>query len=99
MKFGCFIGDFDPSVYRTRDVEVAVKYHQQGDFWAPHYHPLATEINVLLHGQMSVNGAHFSPGDIFVIEPGEVARPVFYRNCQLVVVKIPGIRGDKVVVA
>ena len=37
-------------------------------------------------------------GDVFTIEPGEVAEPHFLTNVELVVVKIPSIPKDKVVV-
>ena len=34
-------------------------------------------------------------GDVFVIEPGEVAEPEFLEDCQLVCVKTPSLPGDK----
>jgi hypothetical protein len=37
-------------------------------------------------------------GDIFILYPYEIADPEFIEDCEVVCVKIPGIRGDKVVV-
>jgi len=37
-------------------------------------------------------------GDVFVIEPYEIADPVFLEDCTVVVVKAPSVPGDKFVV-
>ena len=98
MTGGWFIGDFQPSVLQTSNCEVGIKTHRRGARWPTHFHALCTEINVLLHGRMTVNGRRMEPGTIFVVEPGEVIRPRFVENCELAVIKIPGLRGDKHVV-
>ena len=35
------------------------------------------------------------PGDIFVLEPKEIADPIFHEDCKIVCVKKPSIIGDK----
>ena len=35
------------------------------------------------------------PGDIFILEPKEVADPIFHEDCKIVCVKKPSIIGDK----
>jgi len=92
---GWIIGDFDPSILRTKDFEVGVLTHTKGEFWSPHYHKIAQEINVLLSGSMSCNGKLFAPGDIFVFDQGEVCSPIFHEDCKILVVKIPSVIGDK----
>ena len=34
-------------------------------------------------------------GDVFVIEPNEVADPIFLSDCKLIVIKTPSIPTDK----
>jgi quercetin dioxygenase-like cupin family protein len=95
MLRGWFIGDFEPSVFRTKQFEVGVLTHRKGEKWSEHYHKVATEINVLLEGSMSVNGIHISVGDVFVIEPNESSAPVFHEDCKVLCVKTPSVIGDK----
>lgn len=46
MKRGWFIGDFEPSLLKTRDCEVAVKSYRHGDHEGKHFHKIATEFTV-----------------------------------------------------
>ena len=47
---------------------------------------------------MKVCGKELSKGDIFVIEPNEVADPVFHEDCTILCVKVPGDSTDKIIV-
>ena len=98
MWRGWFIGDFEPSVLRTKSFEVGVLEHKAGEQWPAHYHPEGTEYNVLLEGSMNVCNTELSAGDVFVIEPGEVADPTFYQDCKILCVKIPSNPNDKIIV-
>ncbi len=95
---GWFIGDFLPSILRTKDFEVGILKHRAGEDWPEHYHKKADEYNVLIEGYMSVNDMYFCPGDVFVIEKGETSKPHFSTDCTLVVIKVPSVIGDKYVV-
>ena len=98
MVEGWFVGDFNPSAYQTKDFEVGYKRHPKGEQWETHYHEKLTEINYLIRGQMTIQDTTISPGDIFVLGPGEVADPVFLEDCELIVVKTPSVIGDKVII-
>ena len=95
MERGWFIGDFSPSILRSKDFEVGVLSHKRGEPWPKHFHAKATEINVLLEGQMLINGHLIGVGDIFVFEPSEVADPTFLEDCKVLCIKTPSIPGDK----
>ncbi len=97
MKGGWFIGDFEPSVHRTKEVEVCYKFHAKGEKWDKHYHAQAVEINYLIRGTMMIQGVTLRAGDIFTLERLEVADPDFLEDCELIVVKIPSVAGDKIV--
>jgi quercetin dioxygenase-like cupin family protein len=92
---GWFIGNFEPTLLKTDQFEVSILEHYKGQVWAKHYHAIGTEYNVLIKGSMSINGELINEGDIFVIEPNEVAEPEFFEDCVLVCVKTPSIPGDK----
>ena len=92
---GWFIGNFEPSAHKTDAFEVCLKKHCKGETWPVHYHKIATEINYLLKGEMTVQGQKLSAGDVFVLEPLEVADPIFLEDCELIVVKTPFVRNDK----
>ena len=95
MHRGWFIGNFDPSVYKTDLFEVALLSHPKDEKWPKHYHKLADEINVLISGKMTVNGIELNPGDILHVEKNEIIEPKFLEDCKLICVKFPSIPGDK----
>ena len=99
MQDGWFVGNFKPTAFHTTACEVAWKSHGAQSPWPKHLHQKVTEINFLVKGHMTAHikegGKSLQEGDIFVLHPGEWIQPEFHTDCQLVVVKIPGIRGDK----
>ena len=95
---GWFIGDFDPSVYKTELFEVGILDHKKGEVWAAHYHEHSIEMTYLISGKMILQGKELVAGDIFVLQQFEVADPEFLEDCKLVVIKTPSIPGDKILV-
>ena len=71
MIKGWFVGNFEPTLLKTNDVEVAVKEYRKGDYEGRHYHKIATEITVIVNGRVKMNGIEYGKGDIIVMEPGE----------------------------
>ena len=55
MVNGWFVGDFEPSIIKTNNVEVALKSYNQGDKEERHYHKIATEITVISQGRVLMN--------------------------------------------
>lgn len=98
MKGGWFIGDFEPSAYKTKEFEVCYKFHSKGESWDTHYHKRAVEINYLVQGKMLLQDKELNTGDIFILKPYEVANPVFLEDCTVLIVKTPSITNDKFVI-
>jgi quercetin dioxygenase-like cupin family protein len=98
MHRGWCIGDFTPSLLKTKDFEVGVLLHPKGEKWPAHYHVKGTEYNILVSGSMRVCDTELTAGDTFVIEPYEVADPVFYEDCTIVCIKVPSDTKDKYLV-
>ena len=96
MVKGWFVGNFEPTLLKTNDVEVAVKSYKKGDYEDRHYHKIATEITVIVSGRVKMNGVEYTKGDIVVIEPMESTDfEALEDNTQNVVVKYPGANNDK----
>ena len=95
MTRGWFIGNFEPSVFRTKDFEVGVLFFPKGERKPPHFHKVGTEYNVLLSGYFTTHDQTLVAGDIFTIEPGEVVDPIFHEDCRILCVKVPSVPEDK----
>lgn len=95
MIRGWFVGGFEPNVFRTDAVEVAIKEYKQGDYEEKHYHKIATEITAIISGKVKMNGDIYIKGDIVVINPGEATDFEAIEDTISVVVKLPGASNDK----
>lgn len=95
MTKGWFVGDFAPTLHRTPDVEVAVKFYTAGDCEAAHHHEVAREFTVVTSGEIEMNGKRYAVGDIVIVEPGEVSDFKAITNAVTTVVKFPSDRDDK----
>lgn len=98
MVGGWFVGNFEPTAYKTDAVEVSYKTHKAGEPYDVHYQTKITEINLLTRGKMLMQNKELVAGDIFIMNPYEIADPIFIEDCEVVCVKIPGITNDKVIV-
>lgn len=95
MIKGWFIGDFDPSLYKTETVEVGVKKYLAGEKEESHYHKISTEFTVIIKGEVKMSGEYFVEGDIIKIESGISTDFEAITDVITVVVKIPGVKNDK----
>lgn len=90
------IGDFHPSILQTTAFEVGVLHHAKHEAWPRHTHHQLTEYNILISGSMTLQNTLLTAGDVFTLLPGEVADPEFHEDCMIVCIKVPGVKGDKV---
>lgn len=98
MVKGWFVGNFEPTIYKTNDCEVAVKSYKKGDMEEKHFHKIATEVTVIVKGKVKMFDSVFSEGDIIVVEPGDTTAFEALEESVNVVVKLPGANDDKYVV-
>ena len=95
MVKGWFIGNFEPTIYQTSEVEVGVKEYKKGDYEETHYHKIATEITTIISGKVIMNNIEYIKGDIIVIQPNEATDFKVLEDTVTTVVKIPGVNNDK----
>lgn len=98
MFKGWLVGNFEPSLYKTDDVEVAVKNYKAGEMDERHYHKIATEITIISDGKVRMNGTIYVSGDIITIEPGEATDFEALEDTTTTVIKIPCVKDDKYIV-
>lgn len=95
---GWVVGDFEPSIIKTKDFEFAVQYFKAGQIDSKHIHKLASEITVIVFGEFSLNGQKLVKGDVVKIEPGDSSEFSCLTDGATAVVKTPSVKGDKYLV-
>lgn len=99
MRGGWFVGNFEPSVLKLAECEIAVKRYRAGDREAAHVHRLATELTLIVSGRVTMNDEAFGEGDIIELAPGEAGEFRALEDAVTVVVKSPSVPSDKHVLA
>lgn len=92
---GWFVGNFEPTLVKTADFEVAIKKYKSGDKENRHYHKVAREFTAVIDGTFKMNDIIVKAGDIIEIAPGEGVVFECLEGGSNVVVKIPSLKGDK----
>lgn len=95
MTKGWFVGNFSPTVLPATAFEVAVKHYRAGDYEARHMHRVATEITVIVSGQVMFGGRKLAEGAIVTAAPGDWTDFRALTDAVTVVVKTPSVEGDK----
>lgn len=94
MNRGFFVGDFEPTAYRTKNVELAIKGITKGTLDAGYYREKDTELICILDGKIESKGGTYKEGDILVIKSGEMVELFAAENSRILIVKFPGTKGD-----
>lgn len=96
---GWFIGDFSPTLLANPDFEVCLKRFKEGDFEVNHFQKRAKEFTIVVSGLCRMGAITLSPGDILVLEPGEISDFLAIEDSVVIGIKTPSIPGDKVVLS
>lgn len=92
---GWLCGNFDLSLFRTLDFEVAIKKYNKGDFEKLHHHLYATEYTIIAQGKVRMNNIEYITDDIIIIEPTESTDFEALEDTITVVIKTPSVKNDK----
>lgn len=98
MIKGWFVGDFEPTAFKTKNFEVGYHIYKKGQKWDKHYHKLTTEINYIIRGKMKIHGELLEEGDVFIIHPNEVVDPEYLTDCELIITRDGSFKNDKYVI-
>lgn len=92
---GWFVGNFEPTCFKTDNCEVGYKQYKAGDYEELHHHREATEITYVISGIVKMNGHIIKAGQIVVIDKKEGCDFEALTDASNIVVKIPGVSNDK----
>jgi hypothetical protein len=92
---GWFVGNFNPTLVNNEHFEVALKRYKTGDYEESHHHKIATEITVIVEGEVEMNGVRYIKDDIITIQPNESTDFKCITDVITVVVKTPSVKNDK----
>ena len=92
---GWIVGNFNPTLLDTNDFEVAIKRYNAGDYEQTHHHKIATEITVIVEGEVEMNGVKYVKDDIITIQPNESTDFKCITDVVTVVIKTPSANNDK----
>ena len=92
---GWIVGHFTPTLIDTENFEVAIKRYKIGDYEESHHHKIATEITVIVEGEVEMNGIKYIKDDIITIQPNESTDFKCITDVVTVVIKTPSANNDK----
>lgn len=95
---GWFIGNFEPSIFKTDDFEITIKRYKKNDKEEPHYHKISNEYSAIVSGVFRFNERILKADDIVLAEPDETIEFECLEDGVNVVVKIPCVKNDKYII-
>jgi hypothetical protein len=95
---GWIIGDFTPSMMLTSDFEICIKHFKSGEYETAHYQQIATEFTIVVSGSCRMGTHALVPGDILMLDPGEISDFEAIEDVVVVGIKTPSVSTDKVTV-
>lgn len=92
---GWFIGNFPKAAFKSEHFECCWQANPAGKKDLPHYHAIATEIQLVVKGSMIINQELFKVGDICVLDSGEHYYAEYIEDTEVFAIKCPSVPGDK----
>ena len=93
---GWFIGNFEPSIFKTSSFEIAFKEFKKGSIEPRHFQLTAVEITLVIKGEIYLGSEVFTTGEIAIIEPLEQAEFCAITDSAVLCIKFPSIPNDKI---
>jgi len=95
---GWVVGDFEPSILKTKDIEIGLKYYKKGQIDEDHYHKIITEYTIIVFGKVKMLNNFYSDGDIIKIIPLQTNKFECIEDACVLVIKNPSITNDKYII-
>jgi len=96
FKLGWICGSFFPSLIKTENFELAIKYYKKNDYDKKHHHKKSIEYTIIAQGKVQMNDNIYTKGDIIIIGRNEATNfKALSNNVITVVLKIPSCINDK----
>ena len=95
---GWIVGDFVPSIFRTKTLEVGIKSYKKGEKEEQSVHKYTWEITIVVSGVIKMYNKILSKNEIIMLEPGDVSGFECIEDTSLVIVKYPSNPNDKITI-
>ncbi len=95
---GWIVGDFLPSILRTKAIEVGIKSYKKGEKEVQSAHEYTWEITVVISCVIKMYNKILSKNEIILLEPGDVSGFECIEDSSLVIVKYPSNPNDKITI-
>jgi dTDP-glucose pyrophosphorylase len=95
---GWLIGNFEPSILKTKDFEIGILQHKKNEKWGFHFHEETKEINILIKGKIIINNVLVEENTIFIFEKNMISCPLFLEDCIVICIKTPSLPNDKIII-
>ena len=92
---GWLVGNFEPSLINSKDIEVGLKYYKKGDKESSHVHKIITEYTIVVSGKIKMNDEVYIEKDIVTILPNVPTNFESLEDSITLVIKSPSIPSDK----
>lgn len=94
-KNGWFIGDFEPAILLSKQLEIGHLSLEKGHKADGHYHKNHIEINYIVCGKALIDDKILYAGDFFIFEPFDKSFVEYLEDTELIVFKNPAVKNDK----
>lgn len=96
FKLGWIVGNFQPVLRHSTEIEVAIKHFKSGEIEPSHKQVIATELTIVISGEVRLGQKYYVANDIIEIPPGIFADFESITDSALVCIKYPSLPNDKV---
>ena len=96
---GWLIGDFEPSIFKTKEIEVGIKFYKKGQKEPQTIHKETWEITAVISGTIKMYNEVLNKNDIILLEPNDISAFECLEDSTLLVVKYPSNPKDKYIIA
>ena len=95
FKKGWLVGDFEPAIFRSKDIEVGIKSYEAGVIEPKHVHKITKEFTIVLSGRVKMLGTEYKKGDVVFVDCGIENAFQSITKSLLLIIKTPSCPDDK----
>lgn len=95
FKNGWIVGDFQPSLFISKHLDIGVLYLKKGQVGDGHFHKKHIEYNIIINGKAKINDKILNNGDIFIYDKLQKSNVEYLEDTILLVIKNPSTKNDK----
>jgi hypothetical protein len=92
---GWLVGDFEPALFKSKDIEIGIKHYKSGDIESNHHHKLTKEYTIVIFGVIKMLDSIYYANDIIIVNPNVKNKFECLEDACVLVIKTPSIIGDK----